>query len=134
MCVGLSDREDWLEVSDREVKAIPPGVKPVLVADKAPAPVVGPDVGPAVGPDSVVEPKQPNILILAKPPTKVSVFVCVFIPVSVFKFAKCLRIDDLNNMCGSCTDIYQSFTMSCSCCPLVSSSSSLYIHRKRHFS
>ncbi|KAG7240821.1 hypothetical protein INR49_023395 [Caranx melampygus] len=73
---GLSDREDWLEVNDREVKAIPPGAKPVLgpVADKAPAPVVGPDVGPAVGPDSVVEPKRPNILILAKPPTKKKTF------------------------------------------------------------
>lgn len=81
MCVGLSDREDWLEVNDREVKAVPPGAKPVLgpVADKAPAPVVGPDVGPAVGPDSVVELIQPNIPILAKPPTKVRcVFACSY--------------------------------------------------------
>lgn len=81
MCAGLSDREDWLELNDREVKAVPPGAKPVLgpVADKAPAPVVGPDVGPAVGPDSVVEPKPPNILILAKPPTKVGrAFVCMY--------------------------------------------------------
>ncbi|XP_035523851.1 endoplasmic reticulum mannosyl-oligosaccharide 1,2-alpha-mannosidase [Morone saxatilis] len=81
---GLSDREDWLELNDREVKTILPDVKSVLgqAAGKAPAPVAGPhvepalgpalrpDVGPDAAPDSVVEPREPNILILAKPPTK----------------------------------------------------------------
>ncbi|XP_051267984.1 endoplasmic reticulum mannosyl-oligosaccharide 1,2-alpha-mannosidase isoform X1 [Dicentrarchus labrax] len=85
---GLSDREDWLELNDREVKTILPDVKSVLgqAADKAPAPVAGPhvepalgpalrpDVGPDVVPDSVVEPREPNIPILAKPPTKKKTF------------------------------------------------------------
>ncbi|XP_030598628.1 endoplasmic reticulum mannosyl-oligosaccharide 1,2-alpha-mannosidase [Archocentrus centrarchus] len=69
---GLSDREDWLDLDDRELKAIPPGVKPVLglAAGKVPAPVAGPHLQPAVGPDAVPEPKGPNIPILAKPPKK----------------------------------------------------------------
>lgn len=91
MCVGLSDRDDWLELNDRELEPIPLGVKSVLdqAAGKAPAPVAGPHVGPAVGPgagpdagpavgpaagpDAVVEPRGPNVPILAKPPTKVRV-------------------------------------------------------------
>lgn len=77
LCVGLSDKEDWLGLNDRELKAIPPGVKPVLdlAPGKAPAPVPGPHVGPAAGShavaDTVLEPRGPNIPILAKPPTKV---------------------------------------------------------------
>ncbi|XP_069017550.1 endoplasmic reticulum mannosyl-oligosaccharide 1,2-alpha-mannosidase [Embiotoca jacksoni] len=74
---GLSDREDWLELDDRDLKAVPPGVKPVLgpaAAGKPPAPVVGPHLGPAVGPDSVAEPRGPNVPILAKPPTKKKTF------------------------------------------------------------
>ncbi|KAM9338091.1 endoplasmic reticulum mannosyl-oligosaccharide 1,2-alpha-mannosidase [Symphorus nematophorus] len=73
---GLPDREDWLELNDRELKTVVPVVKAVLgpVAVKAPAPVAGPHVGPALvpeaGPDAVVEPRGPNIPILAKPPTK----------------------------------------------------------------
>ena len=80
VCVGLSDKEDWLELNDREMKTILPDVKSILgpAAGKAPAPVAGPHVGPAlvpeVGPDAVVEPKGPNIPILAKPPTKVRLY------------------------------------------------------------
>ncbi|XP_029372403.1 endoplasmic reticulum mannosyl-oligosaccharide 1,2-alpha-mannosidase isoform X1 [Echeneis naucrates] len=67
---GLPEREDWLELNDREL--IPLGVKPVLGpdADKPPAPVAGPHVGDAVGPDPVLEPRGPNIPILPKPPIK----------------------------------------------------------------
>ncbi|GLD75378.1 endoplasmic reticulum mannosyl-oligosaccharide 1,2-alpha-mannosidase-like protein, partial [Lates japonicus] len=73
---GLSDKEDWLELNDREVNAVPPGVKPVLgpAAGKAPVPVAGPHVGPAVGPDAVEEPRGPNVPILPKPPTKKKTF------------------------------------------------------------
>ncbi|XP_070706993.1 endoplasmic reticulum mannosyl-oligosaccharide 1,2-alpha-mannosidase [Pempheris klunzingeri] len=85
---GLSDREDWLELNDRELKAIPLGVKSVLgqAEGKAPAPVAGPHVGPPVGPDAgpgvgpgassdaAVEPRGPNVPILAKPPTKKKTF------------------------------------------------------------
>ncbi|KAM6902437.1 endoplasmic reticulum mannosyl-oligosaccharide 1,2-alpha-mannosidase [Xenentodon cancila] len=65
---GVSDKEDWLELNDRQLNAGPPGLKPVLnpAAGKAPASVVG----PAVGPVPVAEPKEPNIPILAQPPTK----------------------------------------------------------------
>lgn len=79
----MSDREDWLELNDKELKTILPGVKSLLdgAADKAPAPVAGPhvepalvpDAGPGVGLDAVVEPRGPDIPILAKPPTKVCV-------------------------------------------------------------
>lgn len=78
VCVGLSDKEDWLGLNDREL-ANPPGVKPVLnlTPAKAPAPVPGPHVGPAAesdaGANPVLEPRGPNIPILAKPPTKVRV-------------------------------------------------------------
>ncbi|XP_041816194.1 endoplasmic reticulum mannosyl-oligosaccharide 1,2-alpha-mannosidase isoform X2 [Chelmon rostratus] len=81
---GLSDREDWLELNDKELKTILPGVKSLLdgAADKAPAPVAGPhvepalvpDAGPGVGLDAVVEPRGPDIPILAKPPTKKKTF------------------------------------------------------------
>ncbi|XP_060916975.1 endoplasmic reticulum mannosyl-oligosaccharide 1,2-alpha-mannosidase isoform X2 [Labrus mixtus] len=51
---GLSDRDDWLELNDRELEAVLPAVRPVLGqhVGKAPVPVVGPHVGPAVGPDA----------------------------------------------------------------------------------
>ncbi|KAM7393225.1 hypothetical protein PAMA_008055 [Pampus argenteus] len=72
---GLSDREDWLEVNDRDIKAVPSGVKLVLRPDagKSPAPVAGPHLEPAVVPDAVVEPKEPKepiMPILPKPPIK----------------------------------------------------------------
>ncbi|KAG8010865.1 Endoplasmic reticulum mannosyl-oligosaccharide 1 [Nibea albiflora] len=49
---GLSDREDWLDLNDRELKTILPVVKSVFgqAAGKAPAPVAGPHVQPALGP------------------------------------------------------------------------------------
>ncbi|XP_078126874.1 endoplasmic reticulum mannosyl-oligosaccharide 1,2-alpha-mannosidase isoform X1 [Sander vitreus] len=77
---GLSDREDWLELNDREVKDIPPEVKSVLdqAEAKDPPPVAGPHMGPAVDPaagaDAVVGPKAPNVPILAKPPIKNKTF------------------------------------------------------------
>ncbi|XP_008297215.1 endoplasmic reticulum mannosyl-oligosaccharide 1,2-alpha-mannosidase [Stegastes partitus] len=74
---GLSDREDWLEVNDRDMKAVPPGVKPALdpaAGDQPPAPAAGPHLEPAVHPDVVVEPKGPNVPILPKPPTKKKTF------------------------------------------------------------
>ncbi|XP_070845879.1 endoplasmic reticulum mannosyl-oligosaccharide 1,2-alpha-mannosidase [Chaetodon trifascialis] len=73
---GWSDREEWLELNNRELKTILPDVKSVLVeaAGKAPAPVAGPHLEPALGPEAVVEPKGPNIPILAKPPTKKKTF------------------------------------------------------------
>lgn len=74
-CLGLSDQEDWLELNDRELKAIPPGLKPVLgqAAGKAPAPVAGPHLRPAVVPEAAGEARGPNIPILVKPPIKVTV-------------------------------------------------------------
>lgn len=85
MCLGLSDREDWLELNDRDVKDIPPEVKSVLdqAEAKVPPPVAGPDMGPAVDPDAgadaVVGPRAPNVPILAKPPIKVRVvFVLIY--------------------------------------------------------
>ncbi|XP_049460203.1 endoplasmic reticulum mannosyl-oligosaccharide 1,2-alpha-mannosidase [Epinephelus fuscoguttatus] len=77
---GLSDKEDWLELNDREMKDILPGVESVLdgAAGKALPPVAGPHVGPAVDPDVgadvVMKPRGPNIPMLAKPPTKTKIF------------------------------------------------------------
>lgn len=72
VCVlGLSDREDWLELNDRGVKTILPADKPVHPVDKDPAPVAQPHVDPDLGPDALVQPKNPNIPILPKPPIKV---------------------------------------------------------------
>uniref|UniRef100_UPI0037E9AB3E endoplasmic reticulum mannosyl-oligosaccharide 1,2-alpha-mannosidase n=1 Tax=Semicossyphus pulcher TaxID=241346 RepID=UPI0037E9AB3E len=91
---GLSDGDNWLELNDREVKAVFPGVKPVLGQDAGLAAVAGPHVGPAVGreavqgaappahpdpgpgagPDAVIEPKGPNVPILPKPPVKKKTF------------------------------------------------------------
>lgn len=80
---GLSDREDWPDLTDRELKPVPPGVKPVLgpAVDKAPVPVAGPHLGPHLGPvdderpDPAVEPIEPNILILPKPLPKKKTFI-----------------------------------------------------------
>uniref|UniRef100_A0A8D3AUM5 alpha-1,2-Mannosidase n=1 Tax=Scophthalmus maximus TaxID=52904 RepID=A0A8D3AUM5_SCOMX len=80
---GLSDREDWPDLTDRELKPVPPGVKPVLgpAVDKAPVPVAGPHLGPHLGPvdderpDPAVEPIEPNILILPKPLSKKKTFI-----------------------------------------------------------
>ncbi|KAK5900554.1 hypothetical protein CgunFtcFv8_025505 [Champsocephalus gunnari] len=69
----FSDRDEWLELNDREVKDDLPDVQSVLdlPAAKVPPPAAGPHVGPAVGPDpAVVEPKGPNIPIFPKPPIK----------------------------------------------------------------
>uniref|UniRef100_A0A3Q1BVN6 alpha-1,2-Mannosidase n=1 Tax=Amphiprion ocellaris TaxID=80972 RepID=A0A3Q1BVN6_AMPOC len=73
---GLSDREDWLELNDPELKAAPPGVKPVLgpAAGDAPAPAAGPHLEPAVVLDVVVDPRGPNVPILPKPPIKKKTF------------------------------------------------------------
>lgn len=62
--IGWSDR-DWLELNDRGVKYILPGVN--TLAGKAPPPVAKPDVGP----DVVVEARKPDVPILPKPPIKV---------------------------------------------------------------
>uniref|UniRef100_A0AAQ4P3F0 alpha-1,2-Mannosidase n=1 Tax=Gasterosteus aculeatus aculeatus TaxID=481459 RepID=A0AAQ4P3F0_GASAC len=73
---GWSDREDLLELNDRDVTDLPRGVKSILddAAGKAPPPAAGPHVRPAVEPDAaagaVVEPKGPNVPILPKPPIK----------------------------------------------------------------
>ncbi|AWP14956.1 putative endoplasmic reticulum mannosyl-oligosaccharide 1-2-alpha-mannosidase-like [Scophthalmus maximus] len=80
---GLSDREDWPDLTNRELKPVPPGVKPVLgpAVDKAPVPVAGPHLGPHLGPvdderpDPAVEPIEPNILILPKPLPKKKTFI-----------------------------------------------------------
>ncbi|XP_034752387.1 endoplasmic reticulum mannosyl-oligosaccharide 1,2-alpha-mannosidase isoform X2 [Etheostoma cragini] len=77
---GLSDRGDWLELNDREVKDIPPEVKAASdqAEAKAPPPVAGPHMGPAVDPDAgadaVVGPRAPNVPILAKPRIKNKTF------------------------------------------------------------
>ncbi|XP_061590463.1 endoplasmic reticulum mannosyl-oligosaccharide 1,2-alpha-mannosidase [Cololabis saira] len=69
---GVSVKGDWLDLNYRQLNAEPLGLKPVLnpAAGKAPEPVVG----PAVGPVPVAEPKEPNIPILAQPPTKRKTF------------------------------------------------------------
>ncbi|KAJ4925954.1 hypothetical protein JOQ06_008139, partial [Pogonophryne albipinna] len=65
----FSDRDEWLELNDREVKDDLPDVQSVL--DRPAAKVPPPAAGPAVGPDpAVVEPKGPNIPIFPKPPIK----------------------------------------------------------------
>ncbi|KAF7648053.1 hypothetical protein LDENG_00162660 [Lucifuga dentata] len=64
---GLPDKEDWLELNDRELKALPPRVPE---AGKVPVIVVGSDLGPAVGPDAIAEPKVPKVPVLVKPAIK----------------------------------------------------------------
>ncbi|XP_074473105.1 endoplasmic reticulum mannosyl-oligosaccharide 1,2-alpha-mannosidase [Sebastes fasciatus] len=78
---GLPDREEWLDLNDREVKYVAPDVKSELDQDpgKAPPPVAGPHVGPAVDPDAgadamVMEPRGPIVPILPKPPIKNKAF------------------------------------------------------------
>lgn len=87
VCSGLPDREEWLDLNDREVKYVAPDVKSELDQDpgKAPPPVAGPHVGPAVDPDAgadamVMEPRGPIVPILPKPPIKVGlVFVFIYL-------------------------------------------------------
>lgn len=89
LCAGLSDRDDWLELNEREVKpglaqtvgkAPPPVAGPNVGAAVGPAvgpalgPALGPDVGPGVVPDAVEEPRGPNIPALVKPLMKVTFF------------------------------------------------------------
>lgn len=89
LCSGWSDREDLLELNDRDVTDLPRGVKSILddAAGKAPPPAAGPHVRPAVEPDAaagaVVEPKGPNVPILPKPPIKVR---------AVFVFINCTAV------------------------------------------
>ncbi|XP_029921167.1 endoplasmic reticulum mannosyl-oligosaccharide 1,2-alpha-mannosidase isoform X2 [Myripristis murdjan] len=70
------DKEDWMKLEDRELKAMPPGVKPVVgpAVGKAPVLAAGPDLGPAVSagliPDVAAEPERPKVPILPKPPIK----------------------------------------------------------------
>lgn len=74
--VGLSDKDDWLELNDRGLDLVPPGLKPALrpAEGKAPAPVVGPHLDPAESLQDLLEPRGPNIPVLPKPPTKVGLF------------------------------------------------------------
>ncbi|KAM3874595.1 LOW QUALITY PROTEIN: endoplasmic reticulum mannosyl-oligosaccharide 1,2-alpha-mannosidase [Diretmus argenteus] len=73
---GLSDREDWLELDDKELKAMPQGVQPVVgpAVGKVPVDAAGPEVRPAVGPglipDIIAEPERPRVPFLPKPPIK----------------------------------------------------------------
>uniref|UniRef100_A0A1A8LIZ7 alpha-1,2-Mannosidase n=2 Tax=Nothobranchius pienaari TaxID=704102 RepID=A0A1A8LIZ7_9TELE len=70
---GLPEKEDWLQLSDRDLNVIPAPPKPVLDPDagKPPAPVVGPHLEPAEGqPDAAAESRGQIIPILPKPPTK----------------------------------------------------------------
>ncbi|XP_054468619.1 endoplasmic reticulum mannosyl-oligosaccharide 1,2-alpha-mannosidase [Anoplopoma fimbria] len=73
---GWSDREDWLELNDRDVKDLPPILD--QATGKGLPPVAGPHVLPAVDPDAdagaPVEPRGPNIPILPRPPTKIKTF------------------------------------------------------------
>lgn len=76
MCVssGLSDREDWLKVNDRDVEKIPAADKPARPADKDLDPIAEPHVDPGAGPDALAAPKNPNVAIIPKPPGKVRNF------------------------------------------------------------
>lgn len=66
---GLADKDEWLELNDRGLNVVPPGLKPVLrpAEGRAPALVAGPHPEPA---EDLLEPRGPNIPVLAKPPTK----------------------------------------------------------------
>ncbi|XP_034402869.1 endoplasmic reticulum mannosyl-oligosaccharide 1,2-alpha-mannosidase isoform X3 [Cyclopterus lumpus] len=65
---GWSDRDDWLELNDRDVKDLPLDVQAIL--DQAAGAVVEPDVGAG----AVVVPRGPNVPIFPKPPTKIKTF------------------------------------------------------------
>ncbi|XP_054896499.1 endoplasmic reticulum mannosyl-oligosaccharide 1,2-alpha-mannosidase [Poeciliopsis prolifica] len=62
---GLSNKEDWLELGDRGL--VLPGLNPVLRPVEGRGPVAGPHAEPAEDP---MEPREPNIPVLARPPTK----------------------------------------------------------------
>ncbi|KAF0031196.1 hypothetical protein F2P81_015751 [Scophthalmus maximus] len=70
---GLSDREDWPDLTNRELKPVPPGVKPVLgpAVDKAPVPVAGPHLGPHLGPvdDERPDPAKKTFIGKRGPPS-----------------------------------------------------------------
>lgn len=61
--LGLSDREEWIQLDGRRVKTIIPG----QAAEEAPPPVVGPDVSAL----TVEETRRENIPVMPKPPIKV---------------------------------------------------------------
>ncbi|XP_056147174.1 endoplasmic reticulum mannosyl-oligosaccharide 1,2-alpha-mannosidase [Lampris incognitus] len=73
---GFSDQEDWLELDDRALKAMPPGVKPVVgpAVGRASVHAAGPDLVPTVGqgliPDVIPEPQRPKDPILPDPTIK----------------------------------------------------------------
>ncbi|XP_062334817.1 endoplasmic reticulum mannosyl-oligosaccharide 1,2-alpha-mannosidase isoform X1 [Osmerus eperlanus] len=85
----VPDREDWVELDDRELRPVPPGANPVAgpaVGARAAAvglaagPEVGPALGPAAGPvlipvpeiipEIIPEPQKPKVLLLPKPLVK----------------------------------------------------------------
>nr|XP_061836739.1 endoplasmic reticulum mannosyl-oligosaccharide 1,2-alpha-mannosidase-like [Nerophis lumbriciformis]XP_061836740.1 endoplasmic reticulum mannosyl-oligosaccharide 1,2-alpha-mannosidase-like [Nerophis lumbriciformis] len=71
----LSSKEDWLEMNENEWKPPFPGINSVFGPnEKAPAPVVGPNLGPVVVPDSVSELHRPNIPVFQKPPIIKKIF------------------------------------------------------------
>lgn len=140
VCSGLSDRDEWLELNDREEKHLLPDVKAVLNEDagKAPPPVAGPHVGPAVDldavVDAVVEPRRPNIPILAKPPIKVSVMFVLIWPRLTIVPAKIYHVNYRHITYSHITNvdyilylvIFHELFMVSHC------SSSLFIHRTSH--
>lgn len=73
VCVssGLSEREDWLKVNERDAEnGIPAADKPARPADKDLDPIAEPHVDPGAGPDALA-PKNPSVAVVPKPPVKV---------------------------------------------------------------
>lgn len=72
VCVssGLSEREDWLKVNERDAEKIPAADKPSRPADKDLDPIAEPHVDPGAGPDALA-PKNPSVAVVPKPPVKV---------------------------------------------------------------
>lgn len=66
---GLSEREDWLKVNDRDVEKIPAADKPARPADKDLDPIAEPHVDAGAGPDALA-PKNPSVAAVPKPPVK----------------------------------------------------------------
>ncbi|KAM4634018.1 endoplasmic reticulum mannosyl-oligosaccharide 1,2-alpha-mannosidase [Polymixia lowei] len=77
---GFSEKEDWLELDDRKLKAMPQGVMPVPrpAVGKAPGHAAGPDLEPAEGPGLIPgvipEPQRAKAPTLPKPPIKKRAF------------------------------------------------------------
>lgn len=86
--LGLSDREEWLELDGRRVKTVIPGGKALSgqAAEKAPPPVAGPDVGS----DTVKDTRRENIPVMPKPPIKVRLARFLFVLVN--------GIESVNNL------------------------------------